>query len=212
MKVKNFSFSVFNVVSVFLVILIFTLILLPFRLINLEQAQRIAKWKSDFEQLKYCFALVNLHEGSIVPTSNEKGEILSEEFMLNRIKPYLNLSEQTNPYIKKYKYKKKNGRSINKSSQFYFDKFFTGKDGAIYSIKANNNYLAGDEPLFFMLIDVNGLEKPNKIGQDIFFLNIYQHDVYALGHGKTHAKLKSNCSPIAGGFFCSEYYLYGGRF
>ena len=76
---KNISFSVFNVVSVVAVILLVVLIVMPFNLINMEQAQRIAKWKSEFEQLKYCFSLVKLHEGTIVQTEQESGKLHTDE-------------------------------------------------------------------------------------------------------------------------------------
>ena len=61
-------------------------------------------------------------------------------------------------------------------------------------------------------IDINGVDKPNRIGQDIFFLSVYKNHVTALGKGKNHARLKTDCSPIGRGVYCSEYYLLGGSF
>ncbi len=210
---KNISFSVFNVVSIMAVFLLIILIVMPFNLINLEQAERIAKWKSEFEQLKYCFSLVDLHEGEIVPTSEQAGKIVTDEYMLERIKPYFNFSDEDNKSLKKYSYRKMNGGSIDRESQFYFDNFFFDKNGMIFSLRKNlkedNNE---NNPMFFMYIDINGVEKPNRVGQDVFFLNIYKKSVNALGHGKEYVKLKSNCSPIGNGLYCSEYYLLGGRF
>ena len=63
-----------------------------------------------------------------------------------------------------------------------------------------------------MYVDINGVETPNRIGQDVFFINIYKDRISALGSNKDYAKLKSNCSPIGNGLYCSEYYLLGGRF
>lgn len=210
---KNFSFSLFNVVSVILILVIVVLIVLPFNLINLEQAQRIAKWKSEYEQLNYCFSLVNLHEGSVIPTDSEVGKIVTDEFILDRFKPYFNLAEVDLNHLKKYKYRRMNGSLMPKESQFYFDKFIIDKDGTILSVKKNEREIISDiQPLFFMFVDINGTEKPNRIGQDIFFLNIYKDHITALGNGRDYAKLKSNCSPIGTGLYCSEYYLLGGRF
>jgi len=210
--VKNISFSIFNVVSIFLIILSIVLISLPFNLINLEQAQRIAKWKSEYEQLSYCFSLVKLHEGSIVPSNEEAGLIVSSGYLVKRLKPYFNIKSDTKSNIN-YKYRKMNGSPVIKTSQFYFDKFIEDKDGTILSVKQNNSDIISDkQPLFFMFVDINGKEKPNKIGQDIFFINIYKDYITATGHGRPHAKLKSNCSPIGSGIYCSEYYLLGGRF
>ncbi len=49
---KNFSFSIFNIVFVFSILLLIVLIVVPFNLINLEQAERIAKWNEELKRLK----------------------------------------------------------------------------------------------------------------------------------------------------------------
>lgn len=208
---KNLSFSVLNVISILAVILLIILIVMPFNLINLEQAQRIAKWKTIFERYNYCFNLVNLHEGSIVPTQEESGKIITDEYMFERLKPYFNFVGSESK--KNYSYKKMNGRLMEKESQFYFNKFFKDKTGVIISLKKNNISITDEKhPLYFLYVDINGEEKPNRIGQDIFVISIYKNSINALGHNKEYAKLKSNCSPIASGLYCSEYYLLGGRF
>ncbi len=210
---RNLSFSLFNIVSVILILVIIILIVLPFNLLNMEQAQRIAKWKSEYEQLNYCFSLVNLHEGSIIPTEEEVGKIITEEDILERFKPYFNLADIDLKKLKKYRYRKMNGSPIQKDSQFYFDKFIIDKDGTILSVRKNEHEIISEvQPLFFMFVDINGIEKPNRIGRDIFFLNIYRNNISALGNGRAQSKLKSNCSPIGTGLYCSEYYLLGGKF
>lgn len=210
---KNLSFSLFNIIFVFIIALLIILIVIPFNLINLEQAQRIAKWKSEFERLNYCFELVNLHEGSIIPSNEEAGIITDEYYILNRIKPYFNFKENNFIKIKNYKYRKMNSSLILKDYKFYFDKFIEDKNGTILSIKPNDvNIISEEQPLYFMFVDLNGTEKPNKIGQDIFFISIYKNYVKPLGYKRSHAKLKINCSPIGSGLYCSQYYLLGGRF
>ncbi len=210
---KNISFSIFNVLSVFLIILSVILIVLPFNLINLEQAQRIAKWKAEYEKLSYCFSLVKLYEGSVVPSDEEARVIVSSDYMFKRIKPFFDIDENSNLNFSKYTYRKMNGSRVDSLNQFYFDKFFVEKNGVILSLKQNDREIAGSsQPLFFMFVDINGLEKPNRIGQDIFFISIYKDKITALGNSRSYAKLKSNCSPIGSGLYCSEYYLLGGRF
>ena len=68
---KGFSFNFFNIFAVSTIILLLIVILVPFRLINMEQAERIAKWKIVYEELRYSFGLVKLHEGHIVPKMEE---------------------------------------------------------------------------------------------------------------------------------------------
>lgn len=208
---KNFSFSIFNIVAVFSIILLIVLILVPFNLINLEQAGRIAQWKSVYENLKYSFELVNLHEGSIIPASEEVGKIVDEDYIWQRISPYFNLENTKPEQIKRYRYRKMNGTLVKKERSYYFDKFVKTKDGILFSVK-KNTYENDTMPLYIAFVDINGIEKPNRMGQDIFFMGIYKNHVSALGQGKTHARLKADCSPIGRGVYCSEYYLLGGSF
>lgn len=210
---KSFSFSIYNIASLVSIFILMILILLPFNLINLEQAERIAKWKSAYENLKYSFGLVNLHEGNIVPSAQEAGKIITEEFILLRLAPYFNLKSEEiiNPY--KHGYRKMNGSPVIKGSYFYFDKFVERKDGILLGIKQNPaENINEKQPLFYMMVDINGVSKPNRIGQDIFIINIFKNHINAKGENKPYTVLKSNCSPIGSGYYCSQYYLLGGRF
>ncbi len=204
---------VFYVFSICAIIVLLVLIILPFNINNLEQAQRIAQWKSEYENLKYCFSLVDLHENSIIPTSEEAGVVITDGYILERLKPYFNLENDNLIEKKRYKYRRMNGRPIDKKGNYYYNKFLKCKDGAFISVKKNESEITTDkQPYFYMFVDINGTKKPNRIGQDIFFINIFRHHISALGHDISHSLLKTNCSPIASGVYCSEFYLLGGRF
>ncbi len=210
---RNFSFGIFNLIFIFAIALLIVLILVPFNLLNLEQAERIAKWKAEYEKLNYTFNLIKLHEGTIVPTNEEAGKLVTNEYMLERAMPYIKLQSDKSEAIKNYKYRKMNGISVKKTSRYYFDRFVKTKDGVILGFNKNDSETVNEKaPLYYMFVDINGKEKPNRIGQDIFFLSVYKDNVTALGHGKNHARLKTDCSPIGRGVYCSEYYLLGGRF
>lgn len=210
---KNFSFSIFNIVFVFSILLLIVLIIVPFNLINLEQAERIAKWKVEYEKLIYTFDLIKLHEGTIVPTNEEAGKLVTEEYMLERAMPYVHFQVEKPEKIENYKYKKMNGTPVKKTSRYYFDEFVMTNNGVILGFNKNDSETANDKaPLYYMFVDINGKEKPNRIGQDIFFMSVYKDNVTALGNGKNHARLKADCSPIGRGVYCSEYYLLGGSF
>ena len=190
---KNFSFSTFNVFSILVIIILIVLILLPFNLINMEQAERIAKWKSVYEELKYSFELVNLHEGSIIPTPEEAGKIITDEYIMTRFIPYFNFKDDNifNPY--KHGYRKMNGSPVIKTSQFYFNRFLMRKDGVLIGVKENPKAgLNENQPLYYMFVDINGIKKPNRIGQDIFVINIFKTQIKALGDGKKQRVLKTN--------------------
>ena len=95
----------------------------------------------------------------------------------------------------------------------HFDEFVIANNGVILGFNKNDSETADEKaPLYYVFVDINGKEKPNRIGQDIFFMSIYKDSVTALGNGKNHARLKADCSPIGRGVYCSEYYLLGGSF
>ncbi len=210
---KKFTFSIFNIGSISLIVILIILILFPFNLINIEQAQRTAKWKSTYEKLKYSFELVKLHEGCIIPTAEGAGKIITEDYILLRFAPYFNVKSNNiiNPY--KFGYRKLNGSPVIKSSQFYFDKFIERKDSVLIGIKQNTAKIVNkNQPLYYMFVDINGIEKPNRIGQDIFIISILRDNIKALGENSSYSILKANCSPIGNGLYCSEYFLLGGSF
>lgn len=201
---KNLSFSLFNVISMGLIVLLIVLMLIPFNLGDVEQAQRIAKWINVYEKMDYSFNLIKTHENFVVPEN-----ILDETSYLEFLKPYLNVKEDIK--VKKHKYRLNNGRRVEKNSQFYYTNFVETKDGCYMGIKERQSVLSADnKPLYYLFIDINGKQKPNRVGKDIFFINIYKDKISAVGDKEKHAKLKANCSPIGTGFYCSEYYLHSG--
>lgn len=201
---KNLSFSLFNVISVGLIVLLIVLILVPFNMGDVEQAQRIAKWINVYEKMDYSFNLIKTHENFVVPEN-----ITDENSYLEVLKTYLNIKEDSN--IKKHKYRLHNGRRVEKNSQFYYTNFVETKDDCFIGIREKQSVLSSDDkPLYYMFVDINGKQKPNRVGKDIFFINVFKDKILPVGNGEKHAKLKANCSPIGTGFYCSEYYLHSG--
>lgn len=212
---KHLKFSFFNIFSVISIILVLILILVPFNVVNLEQAQRIAKWLKVYEEINYSFSLVKSHEATIIPDLNEAEKVITEEYIVERISPYMNLENDAKSQVEipKYTYRLLNRNIVKKNNQFYFNKFLKTKDGMLLSIKQNQQDNFMDlTPLYFMFVDINGEEKPNQVGKDIFIINIYKDSVRPLGTNRGHASLKVNCSPIGTGLYCAEYYLRGGSF
>ena len=212
---KHLKFSFFNIFSVISIILVLILILVPFNVVNLEQAQRIAKWLKVYEEMNYSFSLVKMHEGTIIPNKDETEKVITEEYIVERISPYMNIEGdiKVQTEINDYSYQLMNRKNLKKNNQFYFNKFLKTKDGMLLSIKENQkDNLMDITSLYFMFIDINGIEKPNQVGKDIFIVNIYKDNIKPLGIGRGHASLKVNCSPIGTGLYCAEYYLLGGSF
>lgn len=185
-------------------------------LIDLEQAQRIAVWQDKYEKISYCFDLVKLYEGKIIPSADEINKPYVESIDIKaRIKPYFNIKDISPDIFTKYKYKKLNGRKFKKPNQFIFEDFFQDTDGVIYAInqrQMNSTGANGNEVKFFMFVDINGLKKPNRVGKDIFIINIYDNHISPLGEGKINKKVKVSCSAIGNGLYCADHYLTGRHF
>jgi len=210
---KKVMSNLLNIFSVIAVILIVSIIVIPFHLMNLDYAQRIAKWKSEYEQLVYSFNLIKLYEGKIVESESETGRLLYDDYMYERIKPFFNTISDNIKELPDYHYKEMNGKPVLRTDKLYFNKFMYTKDGAMLGFKKVPNTTVSDtEPIFYMFFDINGAAKPNVMGEDIFFLNIFQNDIKAMGMEKSNICLKTNCSPVGTGAYCSAYYLLGGRF
>ena len=209
---KKNSFSILNIIALFSIFMFALYAICPFNLIDMEQAARIAKWKSEFEKFKYCFSILDMHEGDMAQGS-ELEPAIADDYMVEKIFDYFDFSGKKLTNIPNYKYKRKNGRIIAPNHPLYFDRFIKCKNGTLVSFKKIiNEENSGVNPLFHMFIDINGEEKPNRIGLDIFFIDIFHHNIQAHGYDKDYLKLKQNCSPIGSGFYCSEFYLLGGHF
>ncbi len=208
---KTVVLNLLNIISVSAVIIIFLFLGMSFHLINLSQAERIAKWQTEYEELVYCFNLARIHEKNIF--EDYTNNTISSDELFEKIKPYFNLAGVRMKFIPSYKYKKLNGKPVNKNEEFYFDKFVYAKNGILLSIKPKSGTITDkSQPLFFMLADINGTKSPNRIGEDIFLINIYPDKVKPMGYDVPNTHLKTNCSPIGSGIYCSKYYLYGGSF
>ncbi|MBQ4123852.1 hypothetical protein IJD44_09085 [bacterium] len=209
---KKLASRILKIVFFTLIIIAVVIILIPFDLFDMKQAQRIAKWKTTYEQLEYSFALIKEHEGIIIPQENENNIDITEDIITSHVAPYLNL-EFNKPTKIKYRYRKMNSHPITKKSPLYFRNFLKRKDGVFIGIRKNeqkNNDI--NKPPYIMYVDINGKEKPNRIGKDIFFIGIYKDNIIPMGKKEKNTTLKSDCSPIGTGIYCSEYYLQGGRF
>ena len=64
-----------------------------------------------------------------------------------------------------------------------------------------------------MMFDINGTMLPNRWGNDIFGINIYDGGkIEPFGFDKNMDELKYDCSKLGTGLTCSYYYKIGGDF
>ena len=113
---RKLPFGISKIIVVITITIILIAIVLPFDLFNMEQAHRIAKWKSTYEKLKYSFSLANLYEDSIFQQNNNSDPLDEESYIISKLAPYFNLETDKYTIQPKYKYRKMNGRRLEKNS------------------------------------------------------------------------------------------------
>ncbi len=207
------AFSLVEIAIVLFLIVFVAMIFVPLNISNVEQAERVAKWKNVFDESRYSFELLKAQDPSMFLDFKNNGYTNTQAFA--RIKPYLNInnSKSTQEYFKDYEYTFLNGRKVSPKSIFYVNDFATLESGVIIGFRLDKiRHTYRNTPAAMMLFDVNGLNKPNKIGKDIFGINIYENDIKPFGEDHSCPFLKANCSPMGTGTFCSKYYLIGGNF
>ncbi len=102
-----------------------------------------------------------------------------------------------------------NGTSGSYSSPFYNERVpFISMDGILYvfGFKSANTIVAQNNDKI-IIIDINGSQKPNVFGQDVFFL--YRDEeadsIIPYGADKGHDKIKQSCSKDRDGMYCAAW-------
>ena len=203
---RRSAFTIIELLLIFFAIVIVSAVIIPLNMTDASQAKRVAKWHKVFSELEYSFSILKMNDGFILGDNPEK---MTQGEIFERISPVLDIADDSKQTgFDKYKYSYRNKTYVKKSSRYFFNDFFMMKNNVIGSIKKNNEE-ENDAPYAYMFIDVNGFEKPNRVGLDIFFINIYNDRITAYGEGYPCPDLKAGCSKIGKGLFCSKYYLIG---
>lgn len=191
----------------------FLLLLLPSSIENTRQANLISKWNEKINRIEYMFSVIEAHATDDMLKSFKKAQTTKdrERLLLIIIKPYMRINLEKAP-SRHYKPKFLNGSNIPKDNKYYFEDLYYAENNSIVGIK--NIYTKTDrDPLFIMMFDINGIMPPNKWGNDIFGVNIYDSgEIHPYGYDMDLQNLKYDCSKKGTGVGCSYYYTIGGDF
>lgn len=194
---KKAGFTIIEVVTVFLLILGVTFLILPKKLESTKQARFICKWSKTYIELQYMFSVIYTQKDSKI---QEK---------IETIKPYLRITSEVKiPYKQHYM----NGNEVSSTDTYYFNKFYFTNLKDIIGLKLINPNCKNKEVCSIMVLDINGIESPNKWGYDIFGINVLKNGIEPLGKDLDDDSLKRDCSKHGFGLSCSYYYLIGGKF
>lgn len=213
MKKKD-AFSLTEVLILIFAIVFIALVVLPMKIIDIHQAERIAAWKSAYSELDYSYKVMVQKDPEIVKLYQSNDNLNGELFFDNFLK-YCNIDKEKTRLanFKNYKHWFLNGKIIKKVSNYHADKFAVLKNGILLAYSENTDAKGRqNEPFGILFADINGNKSKNIIGRDVFIMYMYPDRIEPLGANSSVQDLKEDCSPVGSGIKCSAYYLTGGAF
>ena len=196
------AFSLVEIgIMIFVVAAVFFAVV-PFSVSNIKQAKYIAAWKNYLNQVNYSYEVLMEYQ---------KENPLDKKNAFNRLMKYLDAKKISNSEkeVKIYHYKMMNGKFFQKIKLEDFDEIYKDINGRLIGVeykklcKNNQQYIT-------VWVDLNGKEKPNIVGNDIFIYEILEDKIQVYGEGVDFNQLKKDCSFTGSGKFCSKYFLIGG--
>lgn len=206
------GFTIVEVVMVFLLIFGVTFFILPKNLDTTRQARFISKWIQKYSELEYMFSVIKAqHDEELNSKINHAADNNErEEVLLETIKPYLRITSKVTDT--KYKQYYMDGEKVAPETKYYFNELYNTSSNEIVGLKWFENKCRKGVVCAAIVFDINGLEKPNKWGHDIFGINVLKDQIDPMGMGVDPYVLKRDCSHKGYGTYCSYYYLIGGKF
>lgn len=207
----------FNMVEIMIVVclLLTTVVLcIPTIFNNSKQARIISGWKRLYGEMQSNFEVFNVGDANTVDKICASNVEAKDVEIFKVISPYMNVDLGKNTSdLKSYNYKFKNGAQIPMQSMFFTRFFSYQENGNIVGFKWMTCHCTKERPCATVLFDMNGVEKPNRMGKDIFGIFIYKDRLEAFGAEiKDNDELERDCAGHTNGTSCSEYYLRGGKF
>lgn len=202
---KKNGFTIIEIITTIFILAVASMVLIHFIAKDTRtQANNIDKWVTFYKEVNTQYKVYRLQNPEV------KIFAYPEDKIFKSFAPYLNL--QNNSQVINYRYRYLNGKRI--SDEQKLDRLAYRQDGSIVGFKVLNQGCDANTPCATLLFDVNGPNKPNKIGFDIFGLEFYKNEIHPWGYFDYNelTSYKTDCSKQGSGVTCSHYYLIGGKF
>lgn len=190
----NKGFTVIEVSILFVIFLIVAFLVVPLSMDDTIQAKNTARWRAVQQEFSNIFYSVE--------ASLDKSQLSFIDNFNSTI------DNQTKDITHTYRIKYLNGTAPE--DKYIFDNYKLTYANAIIATKffdSSKGELKG-----LLMYDVNGKNRPNIWGKDVFGLEIYADRLEPFGKNETVSKQKKDCSQNGTGLYCSNYYLIGGNF
>ncbi len=211
---KKQAFTLVEIIVVISIVVLTAIILIPNIIDDNKKLHTISQWKHTYKNIEYVFSAIKAQTTETDKVAIEKTRTNDERevVLCDLLNPYFRMQSVVNP--KTYKTYFMDGSFVNEKSEYYVKNLHTTNSGMVIGVKwllvpsqAQNSL-----PIAMITIDLNGLKKPNKWGQDIFGVNIFVDRIEPLGEEYDEMLMKSDCSKKGKGISCASYYNnYGGR-
>lgn len=211
---KNNAFTLAEISIIFLLIVLTVVIVLPHLIEDNKKLTAITQWKSTYHNLEYIFSALKVQasESDNMVFINSVDNYAKEKALYNLLKSYLRMEGEVS--VNDYKTYYLNGSRVKQDDVYYITNLHITSSGKIVGLKWQNTPVKYSDkfPVAIMSVDLNGINKPNRWGYDIFGVNIYTNKIEPVGKADDDYLLKSDCSKKGKGISCSYYYyLYGGK-
>lgn len=211
---KKQAFTLVEIIVVLSIIVLTAIILIPNIIDDNKKLHTISQWKHTYKNIEYVFAAIKAQTTEIdkIAIEQTRTDAEREVVLCDLLNPYFRMQSEVDP--KTYKTYFMDGSLVNDKSEYYVKNLHTTNSGMVIGVKwllvpskAQNSL-----PIAMLSIDLNGLKKPNKWGQDIFGVNIFVDRIEPLGEEYDEMLMKSDCSKKGKGISCAAYYNnYGGK-
>lgn len=207
---KNCGFTLAEVLITLGIIGVVAALTIPTLMTAHKKHETAAKLKKAVSTINQAIKLSESENGEL---ENWDRSLTQKDFINKYFAPYMKISQLCIPatvcgYKSDVEWRQLNGilgnyGSINNGGRTPFLAF----DGVVYAYSAfaaGSASIVGDNDRV-IIVDINGAQKPNQFGKDVFFLyRIEEEDsIIPYGADKTNDEIKKSCSKTGNGFYCA---------
>lgn len=208
---KNCGFTLAEVLITLGIIGVVAALTIPTLMTAHKKHVTAAKLKRAVSSINQAIKLSESENGEV---ENWDRTLPQNEFIDKYFRPYMKITQVCNPvtdcgYKSTVPWIYLNGTEGGAYSNPNFgDRTpFLTMDGFMYtySIFPNDSDLIMSNNNRIIIVDINGAEKPNQFGKDVFFLyRIEEEDsIIPYGADKTDGEIRRSCSKTGDGFYCA---------
>src|SRR5574344_1546782 len=189
------AFTITELAVVLFLLILVSYFVIPNIITDTKQAQFISALKHFADNTDYAVSLNNVN--------SSKNSILKSDDFIKDLFEIIKIKQEDIKPVKKYKYTYLSGHQLEEYSPYKFNnpKLF---DNKIIGLKKLHETCSPNEACVLMFVDLNAQKKPNKIGKDIYFLELSSNKVMPLGENKSLDEMKTSCSTFGDGLYCAK--------